>query len=418
MDFSNSIYNYIIKEVYKKYPQIRKSPYTAEYYLQSILHVKNTVHAWHHLRELKIYKGDCTKPIKKDNHWRVIKHKYYLWVKGGIFKSALNKCVKEKYDYVTNYKKLLTDIITEDDVLNLIIDVTKINNLYGSENIAVNNEYTKKNVTALSCISDIYKSPLSVVYLNLSTKPQKSKPKNNPKIKKFDKNRELMIFRLEKKTNDDIEVKKSIFNTKICKINKEYKNTCTSIKNKEESKQQKAKETAMSKKKRDIKNAKKIFENQQIKKNNRYNLQLNKINDEYLLNINKINKKTDKLETYKKKTKIKSFEHETNAIQRALDAILIDVSKYKSINLIGDKGCNTQKKFTLQGKNVNLITPTDKLERMTDVGKKLLRKRSIIENGFADIKKCPRVNLRKDKNIDTYMSFYYLEMMNQYSKYI
>jgi hypothetical protein len=55
---------------------------------------------------------------------------------------------------------------------------------------------------------------------------------------------------------------------------------------------------------------------------------------------------------------------------------------------------------------------------MTDVGKKLLRKRSIIENGFADIKKCPRVNLRKDKNIDTYMSFYYLEMMNQYSKYI
>jgi hypothetical protein len=27
--------------------------------------------------------------------------------------------------------------------------------LYGSENIAVNNEYTKKNVTALSCISDI-----------------------------------------------------------------------------------------------------------------------------------------------------------------------------------------------------------------------------------------------------------------------
>jgi hypothetical protein len=266
MDFSNSIYNYIIKEVYKKYPQIRKSPYTAEYYLQSILHVKNTVHAWHHLRELKIYKGDCTKPIKKDNHWRVIKHKYYLWVKGGIFKSALNKCVKEKYDYVTNYKKLLTDIITEDDVLNLIIDVTKINNLYGSENIAVNNEYTKKNVTALSCISDIYKSPLSVVYLNLSTKPQKSKPKNNPKIKKFDKNRELMIFRLEKKTNDDIEVKKSIFNTKICKINKEYKNTCTFIKNKEESKQQKAKETAMSKKKRDIKNAKKYLKINKSKK--------------------------------------------------------------------------------------------------------------------------------------------------------
>jgi hypothetical protein len=290
--------------------------------------------------------------------------------------------------------------------------------LYGSENIAVNNEYTKKNVTALSCICDIYKSPLSAVCLNLSTKSQKSKPKNNPKIKKFDKNKELMIFRLQKKTNDNIELKKSILNAKICKINKEYKNTCTSIKNKEESKQEKAKKTAISKKKRDIKNAKKIFENQETKKNNRYALQLNKINDDHLRNINKINKKTHKLETYKKKTNIKSFEHETNAIQRALDAISIDVSKYKSINLIGDKGCNTKKKFTLQGKNVNLITPTDKSELMTDVGKKLLRKRSIIENGFADIKKCPRVNLRKDKNINTYMSFYYLEMMNQYSKYI
>jgi ABC-type oligopeptide transport system ATPase subunit len=56
-------------------------------------------------------------------------------------------------------------------------------------------------------------------------------------------------------------------------------------------------------------------------------------------------KKTHKLETYKKKTNIKSFEHETNTIQRALDAISIDVSKYKSINLIGDKGCNTKKKL-------------------------------------------------------------------------
>jgi hypothetical protein len=108
MKFSNSIYNYIIKEVYKKYPQLRKSQYSAEYYLQCILHVKNTVHVWHHLRELRIYKGDHTKPIKKDNHWKSIKNKYGLWAKGGIFKSALNACVKENYDNATKYKKLLS----------------------------------------------------------------------------------------------------------------------------------------------------------------------------------------------------------------------------------------------------------------------------------------------------------------------
>jgi hypothetical protein len=138
--------------------------------------------------------------------------------------------------------------------------------LYGSENIAVNNEYTKKNVTALSCICDIYKSPLSAVCLNLSTKSQKSKPKNNPKIKKFDKNKELMIFRLQKKTNDNIELKKSILNAKICKINKEYKNTCTSIKNKEESKQEKAKKQQFLKRKEILKMQKKYLKIKKPKK--------------------------------------------------------------------------------------------------------------------------------------------------------
>ncbi len=46
--------------------------------------------------------------------------------------------------------------------------------------------------------------------------------------------------------------------------------------------------------------------------------------------------------------------------------------------------------------------------------KKLLKKRHVIENSLANIKKNERVMIRKDKKIDTYMGFIYLGMLKDF----
>jgi hypothetical protein len=63
--------------------------------------------------------------------------------------------MKENYFKMSKVKK--------NKKINLFIDVTKISNKAGSENIGINSEYKKKNVTSLSVICDDNKLPLSAV---------------------------------------------------------------------------------------------------------------------------------------------------------------------------------------------------------------------------------------------------------------
>jgi hypothetical protein len=54
--------------------------------------------------------------------------------------------------------------------INLFIDVTKISNKYGSEGIAINCEYKKKNITPVTLICDQNKLPLSIANIDINKK--------------------------------------------------------------------------------------------------------------------------------------------------------------------------------------------------------------------------------------------------------
>jgi len=71
-----------------------------------------------------------------------------------------------------NYFKLSK--IRKNRKLNLFIDVTKINNKYGSQYIGINNEYKKKNVTSLTAICDDNKIPLAVSYMDINKNKTKT----------------------------------------------------------------------------------------------------------------------------------------------------------------------------------------------------------------------------------------------------
>ncbi len=92
----------------------------------------------------------------------------------------------------------------DDKVLILEGDVTKINNKHGSENIGVNVEYTKKNVTALLTITN-EKIPLSIIPLNSTKKIYKKDTKYFTK----------MVKKLDKKYKNDIEINKTKCQKKI-----------------------------------------------------------------------------------------------------------------------------------------------------------------------------------------------------------
>lgn len=81
--------------------------------------------------------------------------------KNNIFEDSYNAFMCD------NYTKNLCDLVNNKNI-NLIIDVTKINNKYGSEGVTINSEYKKKNTTSISVICDENKIPLSVVLVDVN----------------------------------------------------------------------------------------------------------------------------------------------------------------------------------------------------------------------------------------------------------
>jgi len=149
---------YILKVCDELLPKKRKSKYTRQYYLKCFLCVLNSVKSWDKLTQLKIYKGK-----KNDFHWKSIANEFRRWSNEKVFEIAYNNFLSE------NYK------INVEAVTNLYIDVTKFSNAGGSENVSVNVEYRKKNVTSISFICDSNKIPLAIVPVKInSTKNDKN----------------------------------------------------------------------------------------------------------------------------------------------------------------------------------------------------------------------------------------------------
>ena len=86
---------------------------------------------------------------------------------------------------------------------------------------------------------------------------------------------------------------------------------------------------------------------------------------------------------------------------------------------MGDKGYICKNKYKLGKLILPLICPKKKNQKTKNTDKEslLLRKRHKIENLFATLKNTNRINVRKDKKINTFMSFIYLGFLEYLFKY-
>ena len=97
-------------------------------------------------------------------------------------------------------------------------------------------------------------------------------------------------------------------------------------------------------------------------------------------------------------------------IQKSIDNIKTKFENFNNITLLGDLWYISSKKYTINKKNILLITPKRKNQQTknTDVEKKKLKSRYKIENCFGSIKQHERIMMRKDKKMNTFMSFIYI----------
>ena len=144
----DEIKKYILKEIEildnsktKKY----KIKYSNEYYVNMMMFLLKDVNNWYFLKNIKGYGNvNLTTDAVPKYHYKTIQNKFNYWTKKDIFKKAFENI---KYDIQSNI---------------LIIDSTSINNKYGSENLIINPEYKKKQVTKLSTITNEHGFILSI----------------------------------------------------------------------------------------------------------------------------------------------------------------------------------------------------------------------------------------------------------------
>ena len=122
-----------------------KRIYCTEYNLILILQVKNNANNWSFLQKLSI----C------DGSYQNVYNQYCRWTKKGIFEDSF-------YNFTLNLNLQKEE--------NLLIDASSFSNKYGSENVTVNSEYTKKNITKLSVITTKQGVILSVKPFEVNSK--------------------------------------------------------------------------------------------------------------------------------------------------------------------------------------------------------------------------------------------------------
>ena len=114
-----------------------------------------------------------------------------------------------------------------------------------------------------------------------------------------------------------------------------------------------------------------------------------------------------------KKTKTKNtFPHDSHTIEYTLNDLKTTNPKFKVLNIIGDKGyCRTLKDknmFKEQGIILRYPNRKNQKAKTTEETKEFLKRRYLIENVFADLKRYNRICIRKDKLECTYTGFLYL----------
>ena len=118
--------------------------------------------------------------------------------------------------------------------------------------------------------------------------------------------------------------------------------------------------------------------------------------------------------------KIKTTIHDVMMIQSSIDNIKTKFTDECNITLTGDLGYLTSKKYKLNNKNISLITPKRKNQKIKNskTEKVKLCSRYKIENCFGLIKQYERIIIRKDKKINTFMSFIYIACAIENNKII
>ena len=143
----NSDLFFYLFETIKRYNSCNeyKRIYCTEYNLILILQVKNNANNWSFLQKLSICDGSYKNVYKQ----------YCRWTKKGIFEDSF-------YNFTLNLNLQKEE--------NLLIDASSFSNKYGSENVTVNSEYTKKNITKLSVITTKQGVILSVKPFEINSK--------------------------------------------------------------------------------------------------------------------------------------------------------------------------------------------------------------------------------------------------------
>jgi len=133
-------------------------------------------------------------------------------------------------------------------------------------------------------------------------------------------------------------------------------------------------------------------------------------------NIKIKNKKSIKISAIVDNNKVPHMLHVTPSnphdVKIMEDLIITNNFDNKSINLIGDKGYIKSPEYIKNIKNqynINLVTPlrnNSKNNIISDINKKLLSKRVIVENFFCLLKKSYlRINFINDKKLNTYNNY-------------
>lgn len=116
-----------------------------------------------------------------------------------------------------------------------------------------------------------------------------------------------------------------------------------------------------------------------------------------------------------------TLRNDTKTVKSTINKMIIDPFDCKSLKLVGDKGYSTNKlrKLTLKyDYNTEIIYPHKKIQKTKtpEKYKKLLKKRHVIENVFARLKRFDRICLRKDRLEVTFIGFLFLATICMFKK--
>jgi hypothetical protein len=118
------------------------------------------------------------------------------------------------------------------------------------------------------------------------------------------------------------------------------------------------------------------------------------------------------LKTQNKNYNYNTSVHDVKMIKKSLENVKIN-NDSNYFYLLGDKGYKTKEIFKLNNKIVKIITPdkSNTKNKNSNYKNKKLKKRIKVENAINKIKLYERIKTRKDRNINTYMSWVYISCL-------